>query len=154
MTSAQARSRKREILTEIAKLDFCLPGSLVERTTRCGTPTCRCHNDPDRRHGPYPSWIRKVGAKTVTHTLTATQAERYRAWFDNTRRLRTLVDELEALSVQVINDAEGWTHTTSLTASTPSSRTIKRTRPRRGPQPRESTSRHTLTGTENAGYGD
>jgi hypothetical protein len=116
MTSAQARSRKREILTEIAKLDFCLPGSLVERTTRCGTPTCRCHNDPDRRHGPYPSWIRKVGAKTVTHTLTATQAERYRAWFDNTRRLRTLVDELEALSVQVINDAEGWTHTTSPTA--------------------------------------
>jgi len=115
MTPAQARSRKREIVAEIAKLDFFLPGSLVERTTRCGTPTCRCHNDPDRRHGPDPTWIRKVGTKTVTHTLTATQADRYRAWFDNTRRLRSLIDELQALSVEVINEAEGWEHTTPST---------------------------------------
>jgi hypothetical protein len=110
MASQQARSRKRQIVAEIAKLDFCLPGSLVERTTRCGTPTCRCHTDPDRRHGPYPSWIRKVGAKTVTRTLNASQAERYRTWFDNTRRLRQLVNELEALSVQEIEHAEGWEH--------------------------------------------
>jgi hypothetical protein len=108
MTSRQARSRKRQILDEIARLDFCLPGSLVERTTRCSTPTCRCHHDPDLRHGPYPSWIRKVGGKTVTHTLSAAQADRYRSWFDNTRRLRELVGELQALSVQVIGDAEGW----------------------------------------------
>ncbi|MHB8245657.1 MAG: DUF6788 family protein [Acidimicrobiales bacterium] len=32
----------------MARLDFCLPGSLVERTTRCGTPTCRCETDPAR----------------------------------------------------------------------------------------------------------
>jgi uncharacterized protein DUF6788 len=108
MASPQDRSRKREILAEIAKLDFCLPGSLVERTTRCGTPTCRCHTDPQRRHGPYPSWIRKVNTKSVTRTLNASQAERYRAWFDNTRRLRELVGELEALSVEVINETEGW----------------------------------------------
>ncbi len=112
MASQQARTRKRQIMAEIANLDFCLPGSFVERTTRCGTPTCRCHTDPDRRHGPYPSWIRKVGAKTVTHTLSATQAERYRPWFDNTRRLRELINELEALSVQVISEAEGWDHAT------------------------------------------
>jgi Family of unknown function (DUF6788) len=108
MATRQARSRKRQILEEIARLDFCLPGSLVERTTRCSTPTCRCHSDPDRRHGPYPSWIRKVGTKTVTHTLSASQVERYRPWFDNTRRLRELVSELQALSVQVVGDAEGW----------------------------------------------
>lgn len=110
MASQQARSRKRQIMTEIARLDFCLPGSLVQRTTRCGTPTCRCHTDPDGRHGPYPSWIRKVGTKTVTRTLSASQAERYRPWFDNTRRLRELVDELQALSVNEIEHTEGWEH--------------------------------------------
>ena len=108
MASPQARSRKRQIIAEIAKLDFCLPGSLVDRTTRCGTPTCRCHADPERRHGPYPSWIRKVGAKSVTRTLNASQAERYRAWFENSRRLRQLVEELQALSVEVITETEGW----------------------------------------------
>jgi len=113
MASRQARSRKRQILAEIAELDFCLPGSLVERTTRCGTPTCRCHSDPAHRHGPYPSWIRKVGTKSVTRTLKADQAERYRTWFDNTRRLRELVNELEALSVQVISEEEGWADKTT-----------------------------------------
>jgi hypothetical protein len=110
MASKQARARKRQILAEIAKLDFCLPGNYVERTTRCGTPTCHCRTDPDRRHGPYPSWIRRVGAKTVTKTLNAAQAERYRPWFDNARRLHELVNELEALSVQVVTETEGWDH--------------------------------------------
>jgi hypothetical protein len=120
MATRQARSRKRQILEEIARLDFCLPGSLVERTTRCSTPTCRCHSDPDLRHGPYPSWIRKAGTKTITHTLSAAQAERYQPWFDNSRRLRELVGELQALSVQVIGEAEGWEESNPQTAQPPS----------------------------------
>jgi hypothetical protein len=38
----------------------------------------------------------------------AEQAERYKPFFDNTRRLRELVDEVEALSVRVVTQAEGW----------------------------------------------
>lgn len=108
---SQYRKRQRQIMAEIAKLSFCLPGSLVERTTRCGTPTCRCHTDPQHRHGPYPSWIRKAGTKTVTRTFSSAQAERYRPWFDNSRRLRQLVDELQTLSIQVVAEAEGWIDT-------------------------------------------
>ena len=120
MASRQARSRKRQILEEIARIDFCLPGSLVERTTRCSTRTCRCHSDPDLRHGPYLSWVRKVGQKTVTRTLSAAQAERYRPWFDNTRRLKELVSELQSISVEVAGDAEGWDETTAAHARPPS----------------------------------
>jgi hypothetical protein len=104
----QAKRRQRQIVTEIAKLGLCLPGSLVTRTTRCGTPTCRCHSDPGQLHGPYPTWIRKVGAKSVTRTLNPAQLERYRPLFDNTKRLRQLVTELEELSAQVVDEAEGW----------------------------------------------
>jgi len=106
----QARRRQRQVAAEIAKLGLCLPGSLVERTTRCSSPTCRCHKDPAQLHGPYPSWIRKVGNKTVTRTLSAAQAERYRPLFDNTKRLRDLVAEIEALSAQAVEQAEGWPH--------------------------------------------
>jgi len=111
MAPQQAKSRQRQIMAEIAKVGFCLPGSLVERTTRCGTPSCRCHTDPTRRHGPYPSWTRRVGGKTVTRTLSTEQAERYKPLFDNSRRVRQLIDELEALSVQVVAQAEGWDRT-------------------------------------------
>ena len=102
MRDGRLEQRRRKIIAEIAGLGFCLPGSLVARTTRCGNEACRCQDDPDARHGPYPSWTRKVAGKTVTRTLTASQAQRYQPWFDNTKRLRQLINELEALSVEAM----------------------------------------------------
>jgi hypothetical protein len=46
MRDNHAHRRRREILAEIAQLGFCLPGSVVDRTSRCGNPNCRCHADP------------------------------------------------------------------------------------------------------------
>lgn len=108
MPSLPAKQRQRQIMAEITKVGFCLPGSLVTRTTRCGNPNCRCHRDPARLHGPYLSWTRNVNGKTVTRNLSPAQAERYRPWFDNARRLRGLIHELEALSVNVAVESEGW----------------------------------------------
>lgn len=93
---------------QIAEIGWVLPGSITERFTRCGNPTCRCRAEPPRLHGSYPTWTRKVDNKTVTRTLTAEQAERYRPWLDNARRLRALLTELEALSVHTANITEGW----------------------------------------------
>ena len=107
-TPASTEFRQRQIAGEIAQLGPCLPGSLVERTTRCGSPRCRCHTDPSHRHGPYPSWIRKAGAKTITRTLSPAQLERYRPLFGNTKRLRELISELETLSAEAVEQAEGW----------------------------------------------
>lgn len=89
-------------------MGWTVPGSITDRFTRCGNPTCRCRMQPPQLHGPYPTWTRKVDNKTVTRTLTPEQAERLRPWFDNNRRLRHLVTELEALSLQVVDDVEGW----------------------------------------------
>jgi hypothetical protein len=106
MPIGHAERRRREIMADIAKIGPCLPGSLVTRTTRCGSPSCRCHTDPDLMHGPYLSWTRKVGAKTVTRNLDADQAERYRPWLDNSKRLRELIHELEAVSLELATEAE------------------------------------------------
>ncbi len=96
-------------LTEkIAQVGFCLPGTLTARHTRCSSPGCRCRQDPPLLHGPYHSWTRKIAGKTDTRTLTPDQARRYQPWFNNARRLRALSAELEALSLQAANHAEGW----------------------------------------------
>ena len=104
-----AERRQRQIAEEIAALGPCLPGNLVERTTRCGSTRCRCHTNPTQLHGPYPTWIRKAGAKTLTRTLSPAQLERYRPLFDNARRLRELTSELETLTAELVEQAEGWT---------------------------------------------
>ena len=103
-------TRRRQILNEITQLGYCLPGSIVDRTSRCGNPNCHCHTDPAHQHGPYRSWTRKVAGKTVTRRLNDDQLARYQPWFDNTRRLRHLITELEQLSTQIAEEAEQWPH--------------------------------------------
>ena len=102
------QQRLQAILAELATLGFCLPGSVAERHIRCPNPGCRCHADPPQLHGPYIAWTRKVNQKTLTRNLTPDQAARYGPWFQNNRRLRQLTAELQALSLQAAERAEGW----------------------------------------------
>jgi uncharacterized protein DUF6788 len=99
------QARAAAIAAEIAALGFALPGTLTERPMRCGHPRCRCHADPPQLHGPYWQWTRKIDGKTVTRFLSDDQLADYQPWFDNHRRLRALITELEAIS-QAIADAD------------------------------------------------
>ena len=79
-----------------------LPGTLIVRAHACGKPNCRCHADPPRLHGPYAEWTRKIGGKTVTRRLTPAELAEYRPLFDNAKKLRALLAELQDLTLQII----------------------------------------------------
>ncbi len=96
-----------QFASELTALDYALPGTLARRVMRCGKANCRCKADPPTLHGPYLHWTRTVAGKTVTRTLTPEQAERYQPWFDNARRLRELLTDLETRSLRAFLDAEG-----------------------------------------------
>jgi len=96
------QAKLEQITAELAALGPCLPGSVVVRTGRCGKAACSCHHDPPRLHGPFRSWTRKVAGKTVTRLLSEDQLAAYQSLFDNHRRLKTLVHELEELSLAII----------------------------------------------------
>lgn len=102
--SVDREQRRRQITSEIARLGPALPGSLVQRTSRCGNTGCRCRADPPQPHGPYWAWTRSVAGKTVTRSLSDDQADRYRPLFDNAQRLRGLVTELKTLTAEQILD--------------------------------------------------
>lgn len=97
---ARLRRDYRALQDQIRDLGFVAPGSVIERYTVCGTPGCRCHGDPPTRHGPYFQYTRKVDGKTLTRRLTAEQADRYRQWIANRRRLDELTDQMDQLSRQ------------------------------------------------------
>ncbi len=105
---ARARRIAAEIAADLAQTGFALPGTLTERMTRCGYPGCRCHAGPPRLHGPYHQWTRKIGGKTVTRLLTDDQLAGYQPWFDNQRRLRSLIAELETLSQEIAGNDPRW----------------------------------------------
>jgi hypothetical protein len=106
--NAADRQAQAAIAATLGTTGFALPGTLVERRIRCGKEGCRCAADPAQLHGPYFSWTRKINGKTVTRLLSAAQAERYRDWFANARRIRDLAGELEALSLAIAESTEDW----------------------------------------------
>ena len=110
-------SRRRQLRAQLAQGGYALPGSIVMRHTRCQNPGCHCRAEPPQLHGPYPTWTHKVAGKTITRTLDADQAEHYQTWIDAGRQLRELVNELEALSVEVA-EAERWGRASPATSTT------------------------------------
>lgn len=106
MSRRSADPPGKRIASELTGIDHALPGTLASRYMRCGKANCRCKAEPPALHGPYLHWTRTVAGKTVTRTLTPEQAERYQPWFDNARRLRELLTDLEARSLKAFHDAE------------------------------------------------
>jgi hypothetical protein len=107
--SNQAERRAQAaIARRLGEAGFALPGSLVERATRCGKPNCSCKGDPPRLHGPYHQWTRKVDGQTLTINLTEEQIDRYGPWLSEAQRLRALLKELEELSLRIAERREGW----------------------------------------------
>jgi hypothetical protein len=106
--TAEQAAELRRIRHELAKLGPALPGSINIRTGRCGKPSCACHNDPPRLHGPFRSWTRKLAGKTITRLLSQEQLDDYQPYFDNHRRLKELVHQLEQLSLEIIETDARW----------------------------------------------
>jgi hypothetical protein len=100
-TAAQRAARDR-IAAQLAAAGYALPGTLTVRAYACGKPNCRCHADPPRLHGPYAEWTRKIGGKTVTRRLTPAELAEYQPLFDNAKKLRALVNELQDLTLEII----------------------------------------------------
>jgi len=86
--------------------DYALPGTLARRFMRCGKTNCRCKAEPPVLHGPYWHWTRTIAGKTQSRSLTQEQAQCYQPWFDNARRLRELLTDLEERSLRAFLDAE------------------------------------------------
>jgi hypothetical protein len=86
--------RHRELAAQIAEIGIVAAGSVTRRYTRCTSAGCRCNADPPTPHGPYWQWTAKVKGKTVTKRLTDREAQLYREWIGNDRRIRSLLEQM------------------------------------------------------------
>lgn len=96
------RNAVRRIAAELATIGPTLPGTLSRRETRCGKAGCRCRADPPQLHGPYWWWTHSVAGKTITRMLPDELYQRYRPYFDDQRRARQLLAELDTLGLAAL----------------------------------------------------
>lgn len=104
------QARHRALAASLAGVGFATRGSVVAATSTCGQPTCRCHTDPTRRHGPYWQWTRAVAGKTRTRRLSEVEAERFLEWVTNRRRIEAILKEMEKIALKaadLLKKAEG-----------------------------------------------
>lgn len=74
-----------------------------------GETGCRCNYDLAQLRGPYIIvWTRKVQGKTVTRVLSQEQLADYQPWLDDARKLRTLLIELQELTLHVVDEGDRW----------------------------------------------
>lgn len=92
----------------LSQAGFALPGSVAVRSYRCGKGNCACHGDPPRLHGPYIQWSRSIGGRTVHRRLSEEQLADYQVLFDNARRLKEMVAELETLTLELVENDDRW----------------------------------------------
>jgi hypothetical protein len=94
---------QRRIAAALAQVGFALPGSLTVKAYKCGKPNCRCKADPPALHGPYAFWTRKIDNKTVTRMLKPDELADYQPLFDNARKLRELIAQLQDLTLELVD---------------------------------------------------
>ncbi|MGH8972800.1 MAG: DUF6788 family protein [Acidimicrobiia bacterium] len=99
-------AQQRRIAKALSEIGFALPGSLTVRAYRCGKTNCRCKAEPPQLHGPYAFWTRKVDGKTATRILSEDELVEYQPLFDNARKLRALMGELQELTLQLVETAD------------------------------------------------
>ena len=95
---ADYQRRYRQLAAQLAEIGFISSGSVTRRFTRCGTPGCKCHDDPPQPHGPYYQWTAKVNGKTVTRRLSADEAKLYEEWIANDRRMRQVIKQMRQVA--------------------------------------------------------
>lgn len=98
----QYGERYNALKAELQAIGFVCQGSVQTRRIKCGKPTCRCHQDPENRHGPYQYWTRKDRGKTVGLLLTEDESARYREWIGNNRNLERILRQMRDVSSRAL----------------------------------------------------
>jgi hypothetical protein len=99
-TLRRYEARYERLKAEILDLGYVLQGSLVERWMECGQAGCRCHRDPQARHGPYYQWSWKRRGRTLSVYLDIEQAALCGRWIANHRRLERTLRGMRTLSLR------------------------------------------------------
>jgi len=92
-TAAALRRRIEQIKAELTTLGPLRPGTLSQQYNVCGTPGCRCKDDPPQKHGPYPQLSYTWHARSRSEFVREDEIRQVQEQLRTYARLRTLVDE-------------------------------------------------------------
>jgi hypothetical protein len=91
--AAVLRERIERIKAAIAALGPLRPGTLTQQYNVCGTPGCRCKEDPAQRHGPYHQLSYTWRGRSRSEFVREQEIQQVQEQLRNYARLRALINE-------------------------------------------------------------
>jgi len=86
-------SQISKIKEELSSLGDLRPGSLSEQYNVCGSPKCRCKDDPPKKHGPYYQISLTRKGKSRSKFVKKKDVASVKKQLKNYARLRTLIEK-------------------------------------------------------------
>jgi hypothetical protein len=105
--SDQQREHQR-IIDAIGEIDFVAPGTITRRDTSCGKPNCKCQADPPQLQRPLHLLDPQSEQQDRHPAPHRRPTRRLPALLDNNRRLRDLTRQLQALTLDIIDNDDRW----------------------------------------------
>ena len=96
-----AETRYSQSVNTLAGLGPIRRGSIYQTRMKCGSSGCRCHRDPDARHGPYWLWTAKVDRKSKCRKLNTDALTLYRKQSKNYKKLNQTIQMMEELTEEI-----------------------------------------------------
>lgn len=90
-----------KIKDELSSLGDLRPGSLSEQYNVCGSPKCRCKDDPPKKHGPYYQISFSRKGKSRTKFVKKKDVVLVRKQLKNYASMRRLIDKWIDLSEEL-----------------------------------------------------
>jgi hypothetical protein len=102
------RQRKQALLRQLRLPPEILRASCVEQYLTCGKPACPCHQNPDRRHGPYYYLTLCLGTGRIRKSLLRQpdQQQQARAGTTAYRQFMEGVEELSQINAELLRRGE------------------------------------------------
>jgi hypothetical protein len=88
---------------DLAKVGYFCKGTVLRRMMKCGQKRCACHQDTDKRHGPYFEWTYKEKGKTINRRLRPEEARIYQAATKQQRKLLSVLERMEQVSRKAVS---------------------------------------------------
>ena len=103
-TEKQLLRKIQETKEKIVAIDGIYPGSVSQQYNICGTPGCKCKDKTDPvKHGPYSNLSYTFRGKSKTKFVRKELVDDFERYTANFKRLRSLVEELIDLNMQLID---------------------------------------------------
>ncbi len=93
--------RHAQLKRSLLQIGYILPGSVIKRFMPCGKPACRCSTGQQNHHGPYYQWSVALRGKPTAVRLTKEEAQLYRSWTRNNRKVKEILTEMRWISMRL-----------------------------------------------------